>query len=79
MNIFKTFKNAALIYWDGAKHFVVDALMCLVAIGALIYWYYNPGFDMAGGVAILAVYASGNVIRHNRSRKIIKELVSKLE
>lgn len=74
----KTVKNALLLYWDGAKHFVVDAGLLLIAIGALIYWYYTPGFDTAGGVAILAVYASRNLIYHNSQRKIIKELISKL-
>ena len=68
-----------MLSWQGAKHFPVDALVCVVAILALIYWWNFPETDMAGGVAILAVYASGNVIRHNSKRKIIKDLMEKLK
>lgn len=80
MNILKeigtTVKNAIGMYIDAAKHFPVDTGVCIMAIFALIYWWCLPETDMAGGVAILAVYASGVMLRMNRLRKIIRDLTN---
>ena len=74
-NVFKISKNAALIFWAGAKVFKVDAMVALIAIGSIIYWWLSSEeVSMAGAAAILFAYATGNIVRLNEMRKKIKEL-----
>jgi len=73
-NVFKITKNAFLLFADGAKHFIVDAALCVICIVAGIYWWFNPESSMVGAIAILFVYAAGNLIRFNNYRKIVEEL-----
>ena len=73
-NVFKISKNAALILWAGAKVFKVDAIVALLAIASIFYWWLSPEeVSMAGAAAILFVYATWTIIRLNEMRKKLKK------
>ncbi len=70
----KIVKAAWKMFWEGARHFPIDAGIVILCIVAVIYWLFNPEAWMEGAVAILIVYAIRNVIRFNDCRKEIDTL-----
>lgn len=78
-NVFKITKNAMLIFWDGAKVFKVDAILCLVTLAVIIWWIFDKSISLDGAAAILFVYVFGAIIRFNEFRKKIIELENKLK
>jgi glucan phosphoethanolaminetransferase (alkaline phosphatase superfamily) len=72
-NVFKITKNVIVNFWEGAKVFKVDALLCLFTLFVIVaYIFTNISLD--GAAAILFVYSFGVVIRLNIMRNKIKEL-----